>query len=272
MKILVLGSQGMAGHMIAHYLERNGFEVYRAARKNESLFIEVSVRESIDEVINSDSYDYVINCIGMLAGISSKNPEKAALVNGWLPHYLELLLSEKSTRLIHLSSDCVFNGQRGNYIESDVCDEMNFYGRSKSMGEVRNNKDITFRTSIIGPELNPDGVGLLKWVLTHPDKKVPGWANAKWNGVTTLQLAKCLAKYMLDPKISGVYHLVSNQHKITKYELLCLINEIYELNKEIVLTYVPKNIDKVLVDTRQEFDFEIPDYPSQLTELKDYKF
>ena len=130
-------------------------------------------------------------------------------------------------------------------------------------------KDITFRMSIIGPELK-DGTGLLDWVQNNTSNELPGWDNAWWNGITTLQLAKCIDQYVRNPKITGVYHVVNNSVNINKYELLCLINEVYNLNKTIIKTSGPKNVNKILVDTRHEFNFNIPDYCTQLVELRDF--
>jgi dTDP-4-dehydrorhamnose reductase len=163
----------------------------------------------------------------------------------------------------------VFDGQRGNYFEDDAHTETNTYGRSKSFGEINNAKDVTFRMSIIGPELK-NGTGLLNWVLTNPDYELPGWSNAWWNGITTLQLAKCIDQYINCPSITGVYHLVNNDVQINKYDLLCKINAVYQLDKKIVSTVGPKTINKILVDTRNEIDFGIPDYYTQLQQLRDF--
>jgi dTDP-4-dehydrorhamnose reductase len=147
--------------------------------------------------------------------------------------------------------------------------ETNSYGRSKSLGEINNNKDVTFRMSIIGPELKT-GTGLLDWVRYNPNETLQGWNNAWWNGITTLQLAKCIQIYIENPGISGIYHLVNNDFKITKYRLLKLINQTYNLNKMIESIKGPKPVNKILVDTRQEVNWEIADYPTQLEELRNF--
>jgi dTDP-4-dehydrorhamnose reductase len=164
----------------------------------------------------------------------------------------------------------VFDGKKGEYLEEDIHTEMNAYGSSKSNGEVDNTNDITFRMSIIGTEIKSNGTGLLNWVLTNPNKELQGWDNAWWNGITTLQLAKSINLYINNPKISGVYHLVSNDNKIDKYNLLCKINHIFALGKTIIKTQGPKPVNKILIDTRKEIDFKIPDYDVQLQELKNF--
>jgi dTDP-4-dehydrorhamnose reductase len=160
----------------------------------------------------------------------------------------------------------VFDGKKGNYIETDDHTEINSYGRSKSLGEINNSKDITFRMSIIGPEIKNNGTGLLNWFLTTKDA-VNGWDNAFWNGITTLQLAKCIDLYIKDPKISGIYHVVNNDNKISKYDLLVKINDIYKLNKFVNKGQGPKPINKILIDTKKMFDFKIPDYDTMIRDM-----
>lgn len=263
MKITVLGANGMAGHVVVSYLRQQGHEVDAVDRTRLDVENPISVVAFFDQL----DTDFVVNCIGLLVQPCLQRPDRASVINSWFPHYIEYCLKDTRTRLIHLSTDCVFDGAKGNYIETDTHTETNAYGRSKGLGEVNNAKDITFRMSIIGPELKT-GTGLLDWVRKNPEQAIPGWDNAWWNGITTLQLAKCVDRYVNNPKIAGIYHVVSNSVNINKYELLCLINEVYELDKTIVRTSGPKDVNKILVDTRHEFDFGIPNYRTQLTELR----
>jgi dTDP-4-dehydrorhamnose reductase len=272
MKVLVIGSNGMAGHMITNYLKKQGHNVTTAARSHADIILNVEHINLADSFFDSlSSYDFVINCIGLLVKDSINRPDRAALINSWFPHYLEYNLKDSQTKLIHLSTDCVFDGTKGEYNESDIHTEMNAYGSSKSLGEINNKKDITFRMSIIGPEIKSNGTGLFNWIVDNPDDELQGWDNAWWNGITTLQLAKCIDQYINNPSITGVYHLVNNENKINKYELLVLINNIFDLNKSIVRTQGPKPVNKILVDTRQEIDFKILDYTTQLKDLKEFK-
>jgi dTDP-4-dehydrorhamnose reductase len=272
MKILILGSNGMAGHVVARYLKEQGYNISTLARDSADFCIDIENRDQLDKFFNSSesTCDFLINCIGLLMGDANKDPAKASYINSYFPHYLEQRYSTTSTHVVHLSTDCVFDGSKGDYIETDIHTEMNYYGRSKSLGEINNSKDITFRTSIIGPELKSTGSGLLKWIITNPDKELNGWENAWWNGVTTLQLAKCIEIYIQNPIISGIYNLVSNDVKINKYDLLCKVNEIYNLGKIVNKTKGPKTVNKVLVDTKKLIDFKIPNYDTQLNDLKDF--
>jgi len=264
MRVTVVGSRGMAGHVIVKYLKQQGHTVTAVDR---SVFdIE---HDNADQFFETLDADFVVNAVGLLVKDCIDRPDRAIVINSWWPQYCSHKLKNTDTRLIHLSTDCVFDGKRGNYIEADRHTEINAYGRSKSFGEINNTKDITFRMSIIGPELK-NGTGLLNWVLTNKESELPGWDNAWWNGITTLQLARCIDQYIKDPVISGVYHLVNNDVQINKYDLLCKINQVYELDKKIVRTQGPKTVNKILVDTRRELDFAIPDYDTQLQQLKDF--
>lgn len=271
MKVLIFGSNGMAGHTIKRYLEFKNYNVDTAAKNNAKYNLDIEnvpiTNQFLDDI--KDDYDYIINCVGLLVKDSIDRPDRAALINGWFPHAIEESIKQSKTKLIHLSTDCVFDGKKGNYLESDIHTETNAYGKSKSYGEINNNKDITFRMSIIGPEIKSSGTGLFHWFYNTTDT-INGWDNAYWNGITTLQLAKCVDLYMQDPKISGIYHLVNNHNKISKYDLLVKINEIYNLNKTITRTQGPKPVDKILLDTRKEFNFQIPDYDTMITEMKNF--
>jgi len=272
MKILVLGSNGMAGHMIVKYLRQQGHSVSTLARSNADFILDIEEISSTEKFFKlcSEDFDFIINCIGLLVKDSIENPNRAIIINSWLPHTIENAIKYSETKLIHLSTDCVFDGLSGNYKEDDIHTERNFYGRSKSLGEVNNSKDITFRLSIIGPELKTSGSGLFNWLIHNKERDIPGWENAMWNGITTLQLAKCIEKYINDPSIFGIYNLVNNHVYINKYDLLCKINDIFNLDKNIIRTHGPKTINKILVDTRQSINFEIPDYQKQLLDLKNF--
>lgn len=263
MKITVVGSRGMAGHVIVNYLEQQGHTITAVDRT------QLDIESDVDHFFDLLDADFVVNAVGLLVKDCIDRPDRAAVVNAWWPQYCAHRLKNTATKLIHLSTDCVFDGQRGNYTETDTHTETNAYGRSKSFGEVNNVKDITFRMSIIGPELK-NGTGLLNWVLSNPATELPGWDNAWWNGITTLQLAKCIDQYVKQPTIAGVYHLVNNDVQINKYDLLCKINEVYKLDKKIIRTQGPKTVNKILVDTRKEIDFSIPDYDTQLQQLRDF--
>ena len=271
MKVLVIGANGMAGHVITKFLKLQGHSVTTMARSIADIVVDIENIAEVQKTFEAiPAFDFVINCIGLLVKDSNDRPDRAALINGWFPHYLEQIFANSNTRVVHLSTDCVFDGKKGDYVETDTHTETNPYGKSKALGEINNAKDITFRMSIIGPEIKATGTGLFQWIASNPQQELQGWDNAWWNGITTLELAKCINRYMQDPKITGVYHLVSNENKINKFDLLCKINEVYAFNKTIIRTQGPKPVNKILIDTRNEFNFNIVDYDTMINEMKNF--
>ena len=272
MKVVVFGANGMAGHTITKYLRLQGYTVTTVARSIADIHLNIENIAHTEQTITErlQDYDFAVNCVGLLVKDSIARPDRAVIINSWFPNMLARVYKNTRTRVIHLSTDCVFDGRDGPYLEDAVHTEMNAYGRSKSLGEIVNDKDVTFRMSIIGTELKDNGTGLLHWALTTPQQELPGWENAEWNGVTTLTLAKCIDNYMQKPDFTGVYHLVNNSVSINKYELLTLINQVFDLKKTVVRTTGPKPVNKILVDSRQLRDFGIKSYHEQLVELRDF--
>lgn len=234
-KILLLGSAGMAGQVIKKELEKHSdqIDLIDIARSKKitipKIELDVTNFDELKNIIIKYRFDFIINCTGILNNFAEKNPDKAILINSYLPHYLEKITSETNTKIIHISTDCVFSGKTGSYIESDVKDGIGFYAQSKALGEIINNKDLTLRTSIIGPDLNENGIGLFKWLLKQSGT-ITGYTNAFWSGITTIQLAKVIIDIVLEFKFPiGLIHLTNN-HKISKFQLLNIIKEVFELN------------------------------------------
>lgn len=164
-----------------------------------------------------------------------------------------------------MSTDCVFSGKEGGYTEESIPDGTTFYDRTKAIGELNNTKDVALKNSIVGPDINVKGIGLLNWFMQQ-NKPVQGFTGAIWTGQTTLQLAKTM-ELVAKNRISGLYNMVPNS-SINKYELLKLFNE-YIRKKEIDI--IPKDgfvADKTLVRTNYaDFSYEIPDYETMIREL-----
>lgn len=268
MRYLILGCNGMAGHMVAQYLLEAGHEVTGFARKKckicSTVIGDVLDWDSMVSVLNSSKYDIIVNCIGVLNQGVDKRPSIGIFINSVLPHLIAEHLDGLDCRLIHISTDCVFSGIRGNYTEIDIPDEVTLYGRSKALGEVTYGGNLTLRTSIVGPELKEDGIGLFHWFMKQNDI-VNGFSNTIWTGVTTLQLAKAVAK-AAELKVTGLYHLVNNQ-QISKFELLQLFNQFCR-NSKIQILKDGRNIcKKTLVNTRCDVDFRIPSYENMIEEM-----
>lgn len=271
MRFLVLGCNGMAGHTISLYLKERGHYVMGFAHeKSEYVDSVVGDARNIDfmrNLIIDGKYDTVINCIGILNQFAEQNKALATFLNSYFPHFLAEVTSDTETQVIHMSTDCVFSGKKGAYTEEDFRDGETFYDRSKALGELEDNKNITLRNSIVGPDINPNGIGLLNWFMKQ-SAPISGYTKAMWTGQTTLQLAKTM-EVAAKERASGLYNTVPN-HSISKYDLLRLFNK-YLRNDMIQISPVEgMNADKSLKRTRYDFDYIIPDYEVMVAELADW--
>lgn len=267
-KAVVLGCVGMAGHIMAEYLENTKeYQISGIARepgRYVTAQLDVNDYSRLQRVLSEIKPDYVINCIGVLVNKSNNDIGTAIQVNSFLPHYLSRLGDTAGFKLIHISTDCVFSGKDGCYIESSVRDGDDNYARTKALGEVMNEKDLTIRTSIIGPELKINGTGLLDWFFKQ-DGAISGYSKAFWSGVTTLELAKATHE-LIKQKITGLYQLCP-ETKISKYDLLMLAAKVWD--KKIIIVPSDKyELDKSLVCTRKDFKYVLPDYEHMLVELR----
>ncbi len=274
-KILILGSAGMAGHVIKSHLSlyNENLEVYDVARSelyvSPSYLLDVTNFNELRNLITNLKPDFLINCVGILNKSAEENPDLAILVNSYLPHLLEKETKNTKCKIIHISTDCVFSGAKGGYIESDLKDGVGFYSQSKALGEVINNKDLTIRTSIIGPELNSTGIGLLHWFLNQKND-ISGYSKAYWSGVTTLELAKFIYNVItVDHELNGVFHLTNNL-KIDKYSLLKLFQNIFKLNTFEVNSNDKYKIDKSLINTCAKKVFVVSDYETMIHEMRNF--
>lgn len=267
-KIVVLGSLGMAGHIMSEYLDSfSEYEVLGIARNNGKYvnkILDVSNFSDVEQYLNTVNADIVINCVGMLVQQSKDNLSSAILINSYLPHFLAELGNKLNYKLIHISTDCVFSGKNGQYTEDAFRDGDDNYARTKALGEIINDKDLTIRTSIIGPELKDNGTGLLDWFFKQ-SVEVKGYTQAYWSGVTTLELAKATHQF-IQQNITGLYQLCPKQ-KISKFDLLTIFAKVW--HKEITIkAFSDYAVDKSLVCTRTDFKYIRHDYLTMLNELK----
>ncbi len=266
-KVVVLGCVGMAGHIMAEHLDSaGGYNVLGVARgegKYVTDKLDVSDSSALHKFLEKTKPDYVINCIGVLVGQSSNDICTAIQINSYLPHFLSKLGRSNDFKLIHISTDCVFSGKDGQYQEASFKDGDDNYARSKALGEVDNDKDLTIRTSIIGPELKTDGTGLLDWFLKQ-NAEIKGYTEAYWSGVTTLELAKATEAF-IGQGIAGVYQLCPTE-KISKYGLLKLFSKVWDRGIN-VMPFDGYKVDKSLVCTRSDFNYSVPRYEDMLEQL-----
>jgi dTDP-4-dehydrorhamnose reductase len=189
---------------------------------------------TVERAIAETAPEFVINCIGVVKQTGAgKDPVNAISINALFPHKLAGCCSKNGVRVIHISTDCVFSGRSGQYCEDDNADAEDLYGRTKYLGELREHESaLTIRTSIVGRELSGRH-GLLEWFLSQGDGPVPGYARARFSGLTTFELANTIYGIIRSfPTLSGVWHIAGEP--ITKLDLLRLVNEVYHRNTSIV--------------------------------------
>lgn len=236
----------MLGHELWRYFHsrhetwvtlRCSLEAFRA----HSVFDARHVYESIDAedwrqvvgVIREVKPDVVLNCIGIIKQLKeSKSAIPSITINALLPHQLAQACAAAGSRLVLFSTDCVFSGRKGGYIEADVADAEDLYGRTKFLGEVADQGHvITLRSSIIGRELRT-GHSLIEWFLAQKGRKISGFRRAVFSGLTTIEMGRTV-DFVLhqQPALHGLWHVASAP--ISKYDLLCLVRDRFKVPVEI---------------------------------------
>ena len=244
-RVLILGGAGMLGHKLCQSF-RKRFDTWATVRSNFGRYatygifdpersmggVEVADFDSVVKTLSEVKPTVVVNCIGVIKQLKAAHDPIASLsINSLFPHRLANLCQAVGTRLIHISTDCVFSGRKGTYTESDVSDAEDLYGRTKFLGEVDEPGCLTLRTSIIGRELAGQS-GLIEWFLSNRGGKVRGFTKAIYTGLTTLVLARVIADVVEEhADLSGLYHVSSSP--ISKFELLKLVNKTYNLGIQI---------------------------------------
>ncbi len=268
MKILVLGAGGMAGHVVSTYLREYGHDVNTLSARNKldelTKLVDVTDLKSLEGVLSQIKYDAVINCIGLLVKQSEERKDLSTFINSFLPHFLENYYKDTPTKVIHLSTDCVFSGKNPPYYEDSIYDGELYYDRTKALGEIINDKDLTFRMSIIGPDMQENGLGLFNWFYKQTGE-VSGYTTAIWSGITTIELARGIAA-ALEQRITGIYHLVPGSN-VSKFDLLQIFKR--EFNRSDITINPASNVtlDKTLINTRKDFDFTVNDYKTMIEHM-----
>ncbi|WP_028547007.1 SDR family oxidoreductase [Paenibacillus taiwanensis] len=270
MKLLIVGGNGMAGHMLVRYFRQleayNVFYTSRDPADEHALLLDVTDTEQVDRAVELVRPHIIINAVGLLNEDAARHPIKAYQVNSFLPHRLRQRADRIGARVVHISTDCVFSGARGSYVESDEPDGVSMYAVSKALGELRHYPPhMTLRTSIIGPEIRPQGIGLLSWFMQQKGE-VTGYKRVWWNGVTTLELAKAI-HYYLNTSCTGLIHL-AYPTAINKHDLLVLFQHTFN---KLDVTIVPNPspvIDRTLAVSRLDTLYQMPDYAAMLKELE----
>ena len=258
MKLLVLGAEGMVGHVVAQYFIEQGHEV-TAYETAHAVMRDVHL---LEKAMRDCSYHAVINCTAIVNQDAEDDKVAAVKINALLSHELEKITEGTSTVIVHRSTDCIFSGRKGHYTLTDWPDADSFYARSKALGELNNEKDITIRTSLIGPETDKYGKGLFHWFYQQHGE-VGGFVKAIWTGITTIEFAKEIEQLLIC-KTNGIFQLVPN-HAISKYELLSLFEKYYPGERKIQRVE-NERVDKSLVP--HTGGIVVPDYESMIADMR----
>lgn len=231
--IVILGSTGMLGNAVGTYFESKSskYKVYLSYRNSKVAYGKNKFKFNplTDSLNKIPKCDYIINCIGIIKPNIAKSPRNAIILNSLLPRQLANHAEKTGARLIHITTDCVFSGSKGKYDENSEHDALDFYGKSKSLGEPGN--AIALRTSIIGEEIH-NHLSLIAWTQLMKEEEVKGFTNHLWNGVTTKQYAKICEKIIDNDSIKNdTYHIFSNT--VTKYQLVNLISNKFSLGLKV---------------------------------------
>ncbi|MDY6854448.1 MAG: SDR family oxidoreductase [Thermodesulfobacteriota bacterium] len=256
MKILILGITGMLGHAVWFNLKES-HEAFGSIRGNLkelsescSLFnendknilygIDVHNDNDLKRALDIAEPGAIVNCVGVVKQLdASKFPIPSISLNALFPHRLAKMCNERNIRMIHISTDCVFSGKRGGYVESNIPDAHDLYGRTKVLGEVTENDCLTIRTSIVGRQLSGSS-GLFEWFLSQ-NGEVRGYRKAIFSGLTTYALSDIIRTLIEGhPTVSGLYHVSSEP--ISKYDLLNKLKNLLKLDTEII------SDDRVVID------------------------
>jgi dTDP-4-dehydrorhamnose reductase len=262
----------MAGHVITTWLrETTKHQVYTLARRptaDPSAFVlDVQDEAAWRRMIKEIRPDTVINAVGILNRRAEERPAEAIYINSLLPHKLAETGDVLGFRVIHISTDCVFSGKRGGYTETDLPDGTTMYARTKILGEIRSNPHVTVRTSIVGPEMKSDGIGLFHWFMRqHGD--IEGYTRVWWNGVTTLELSNFI-RWLLQHPLSGLVHLHSPK-PVCKHDLLGLFQAIFQKNDVKIRPNPHIQSDKTLVSMRTDIDYTVPELLRQIREMRNW--
>lgn len=281
MKILILGGSGMLGHRLWMTLSQT-HEVWVTVRGDASQFPDdrafpaVSVRPHVDalvfdevvRVLSTVRPEVLINCIGLIKQRSlAQDPLSALQVNSLLPHRLSHFCEAANIRMIHFSTDCIFSGKRGNYIESDISDAIDLYGRTKYLGEVSYPHTLTLRTSIVGRELKSRR-GLIEWFLSQQGQ-ISGYQHAIYTGFTTLEMSRIVNDYVIsNSALSGIYHVSSEP--ISKHDLLCIARDAFNHDVEIIPDtefVIDRSLDSARF--RSITNYSPPSWKDMITELSE---
>jgi dTDP-4-dehydrorhamnose reductase len=283
MRLAILGASGLIGHQLFRQLSRRfpeTFAILHRARNEFSrygIFSDWHTIESVEAgnfpqfegILHAINPDVILNCIGITKRRSAINdPLQAIGINALYPHRLARWAEAHKKRVIHFSTDCVFDGSIGNYNEHSDPSGKDPYGKTKALGEIRYPHTLTIRSSFIGRELT-DRSELLEWFLAqHGKGTIRGFTEAFYSGVSTLEMCRVVERIIVDfPKLSGLYQLAMPQ-PIAKYDLLCIAKDAFGI--DVTIQPDASFVTRPTLDgskLRQELNLQLPDWPTMMSEL-----
>ena len=283
MKILILGATGMLGHAIHRTLASAGYDVIGAIRSAHApsysecaglaYLTNVNALEfvTVEKALTDGAPTVVINALGVIKQhADAPNDWNLIQVNAAFPQRLQLLCANVGSKLIHFSTDCVFSGMKGNYVEQDIPDGSDWYGVSKYLGEANEGNSLTLRTSIIGRGLLPNN-SLVDWFLTQ-EGSVTGYSNALFSGLPVSEVGAFFSKYLRTGlmELCGLYHL--SVAPISKYDLLCLLKKEWSRNSTTIQFSPDFVIDRSLDSSRlrERLNYAPGTWPDLIKEM--FKF
>jgi len=275
--VSILGSTGMLGHSVVQAFSGFTGTLSGSTKRNDanpllaqSFFLDATARELPEALHQLGPTDYVINCIGVIkpyiSEISAESRERALLINSVFPYALDALANELGFKIIQIATDCVFSGERGNYLETDLHDAIDTYGKTKSLGEVPSANMMNIRVSIIGPEAGRS-TSLFEWVRNQPENsRINGYSDHLWNGVTATSFAKiCRGLIENNGFVAGTHHLLPSD-TMTKFELVTVIaNKCGRKDIEINESPSGNKVDRTLATTNESLSAQLwanAGYPS----------
>ena len=279
MKILILGGDGMIGHKMTQVLSSQNHEIVISVREKRDLtlksvsskskvFFNDFLKDNILDFLIKVNPDVIINAIGVtIRRGSTKNISDTIYLNSLFPHQLSNWAVTFKKKLFHFSTDCVFSGSEGSYQEDTTPDALDYYGKTKGLGEINSKSSLTIRSSMIGPELY-NKTELFEWIINNKEKEINGFSRVMYSGVTTVYMARLLADLIDNHKnLSGIYNVASKP--ISKFELLHLINDNFDLGLII-------NCDKTVISNKtlnaskieKEIGLQSPSWDELIFELK----
>jgi dTDP-4-dehydrorhamnose reductase len=278
MRVCILGSGGMLGHMLVRVLSET-HDVYGTSKQEwsaasglakflskEKWIAGVDAKDitTVDDFFREHQFDVVINCIGVVKQRGHRTSEDEMIeVNAHFPHKLLRICDASDARLIQISTDCVFSGNKGNYLVTDNPDPIDIYGSSKLAGEIVDDHNLTIRTSHVGRELS-NFTSLFEWILNNRGKKVVGYSNAIYSGLTTFSLSVVINSLLTTgSSINGLVHVASSP--ISKFQLITELNNRLDLGLDIKIDdSVVLNRSLLSSDQITQHGIEIPSWDQML--------